>query len=139
MTILLDTGFVFAFLNQQDESHREAVALVARIARREWGTPIITEFVIAELLSLIRARTGSAVVEQAARAFLPLPTSTLRGLMLAPIGGALLGKTWETFEKYRDQKVSFTDASLLVAMREMRAERIATFDRVLANLAAAAA
>ncbi|HKZ60198.1 MAG TPA: PIN domain-containing protein [Candidatus Thermoplasmatota archaeon] len=135
MTILLDTGFIFALLNHEDAAHGPAADLASRIGRREWGTPLVTELVVAELFSLIRARTGSAKLEEAARQWLPLPNPSLRGLTLAPVGGALLEKSWEVFAKYRDQRLSFTDASLLALAEAMRVERIATFDRGLSSLA----
>ncbi|MGA7860566.1 MAG: PIN domain-containing protein [Thermoplasmata archaeon] len=134
MTVLLDTGVVFAFLNADDARHSEAVQLMTRIARREFGAPLINDHAVDELFVLIRARTGSSQLEEAARKFLPLPTPLLRGLSMVSLGTSLIAPAWEVFRRYRDQGLSFTDAGLIVTMQELRIERLATFDRRLSRL-----
>jgi predicted nucleic acid-binding protein len=134
MSVLLDTGLIFAYLNRQDAGHREARALMLRIARKEFGAPFVSDHVIDELFVLIRVRTGSAALEEAAHRFLPLPSPALKGLAAVSLGTGLLGPTWEVFRKYRDQGISFTDASLIVTMREMGIERLATLDSRLGKL-----
>lgn len=134
MTVLLDTGVVFAFLNADDERHATAVELVSRIARREFGQPFVTDHVIDELFVLVRVRTRSAALEESLRRFLPLPSPALRDLKALSLGTSVLEPTWEVFRRYRDQHLSFTDASLIVSLRELRIDRLATFDRRLARL-----
>jgi predicted nucleic acid-binding protein len=73
MSVLLDTGGFFAYLNRQDSLHGKARALVERIALKEFGAPFVTDHVIDELFVLIRVRTGSAALEEAAWKFLPCP------------------------------------------------------------------
>ncbi len=138
MSVLLDTGVIFAYLNRQDAGHRRARELMTRIARKEFGAPFVTDHVVDELFVLIRARTGSAALEESAHRFLPLPSPALRGLTLVSLGAGLLEPTWQVFRKHRDQGLSFTDASLIVTMREMAIERLATFDPRLGNLVSAA-
>jgi uncharacterized protein len=134
VTVLLDTGVVFAFLNADDARHRDAVQLVTRIARREFGAPLIYDHAVDELFVWVRARTGSLQLEEAARRFLLLPTPMLRGLSMVSLGTSLIAPAWEVFRRYRDQGLSFTDAGLIVTMRELRVERLATFDRRLSRL-----
>lgn len=134
MTVLLDTGVVFAFLNADDVRHSEAVELVTRIARRDFGQPFVTDHVVDELFILTRSRTRSAELEQSLWRFLPLPTPTLRGLTAVSLGVAVLEPTWEVFRRFRDQRLSFTDASLIVTVRELGFDRLATFDHRLARL-----
>lgn len=134
MSVLLDTGVVFAFLNVDDELHRPAVEIVSRVGRREFGQPFVTDHVIDELFTLVRARTRSVALEESLRDFLPLPIPALRGLTAVSLGTALLGPCWEMFRRHRDQRLSFTDASLMVALRELKLDRLATFDQRLARL-----
>lgn len=134
MTILLDTGLVYAFLNREDARHEEATDLMTRIAKGEFGQPLINDHVVDELFVLIRARTKSAPLETAARRFLPLPDPLLKGLSLVSMGVGLLLPAWSVFDRYRDQGLSFTDAGLIVTMRELKIDHLATFDRRLARL-----
>lgn len=134
MTVLVDTGVFFAFLNANDARHTEAVELVDRVARREFGQPFVTDHVIDELFILVRSRTRSAELEESLRRLLPLPSPALKGLTAVSLGTAVLRPTWDVFRQYRDQRLSFTDASLIVTLRELRLDRLATFDRRLARL-----
>lgn len=134
MTVLLDTGAVFAFLHADDTRHGEAVQLMTRIARREFGAPLINDHAVDELFVLVRVRTGSSQLEEAVRRFLPLPTPMLRGLSMVSLGTSLIAPAWEVFRRYRDQGLSFTDAGLIVTMKEFRIDRLATFDRRLSRL-----
>jgi predicted nucleic acid-binding protein len=135
MSVLLDTGAIFAYLNREDARHREARGLMLRIARKEFGAPFVTDHVIDELFVLIRARTRSAALEDAAKRWLPLPDPVLKGLSVVSLGTEVLEPAWEVFRKYRDQGISFTDASLVVTLREMGIERLATLDSRLGKLA----
>lgn len=134
MTVLLDTGVVFAFLQADDVRHDEAVELMVRIARREFGQPFVTDHVIDELFTLTRSRLHSTELEGSLRRFLPLPSPALRGLAAVSLGTAVLELAWEAFRRYRDQGLSFTDASLIATQRELNIDRLATFDRRLARL-----
>ncbi len=134
MTVLLDSGVIFAFLNREDALHKEGRDLVHRIARREFGRPFVTDHVVDELLTLVRARTRSRALERSARRLLPLPDPGLKGLALLSLGASVLEGAWEIFDGYRDQKISCTDASLIATMRELRVDYLATFDTRLQKL-----
>jgi predicted nucleic acid-binding protein len=139
MSVLLDTGFLFAFLDEGDTKHDEAFALMDRIQAKEFGAPFVSDLVIVELFSLIRARKRAARMEEAARRLLPLPSPALRGLSLVSLGPSIFERAWEEFDRYRDQRISFTDASLIATLAELRIDALATFDEVLCNLTPTAA
>jgi len=134
VSVLLDTGIILAYLNREDAGHESALDLIARIARKEFGAPFVTDHVIDELFVLIRARTRSTALEEAARKWLPLPDAALKGLTAISLGVEVLDPAWEVFRKYRDQGISFTDATLMVTLRERGIERLATLDSRLAKL-----
>jgi len=138
VTVLLDTGLIFAHLHREDARHEEARRLLRKVGRKEFGAPFVTDHVIDELFVLVRARTRSAALEEAARRWLPLPTPALNGLRALSLGTDLLERCWETFRKYRDQRLSFTDAALLVTMGEHDIGWLATFDERLRKLASCA-
>lgn len=139
MSVLLDTGIILAYLNREDAGHEEATDLIERVARKEFGAPFVTDHVIDELFVLIRARTRSASLEEAAKRWLPLPEPALKGLAAISLGVDVLDPAWEIFRKYRDQGISFTDATLMVTLRERGIERLATLDKRLGKLVPLAA
>lgn len=134
MTVLLDTGVIFAFLHREDARHVDALALIERIARKEFGQPLVNDHVVDELFVLARSRVGSAAMEESLRRFLPLPAPSLRGLGLVSLGTGLLQPAWEIFRRYRDQGLSFTDAGLIVTLRELKLDVLATYDARLSRL-----
>jgi predicted nucleic acid-binding protein len=134
VTVLLDTGVVFSFLHANDARHSEAVELISRTAQKEFGQPYVPDHVINELFILARSRTRPSALEEAVRRFLPMPNPALRGLAAVSLGMAFLLPTWEVFRRYRDQGVSFTDASLIVTLRELKLDRLATFDERLGRI-----
>ena|SRR2546427_2096280 len=134
MSVLLDTGAIFAHLNSSDARHDEGRGLVHRIASKEFGAPYVSDHVIDELFTLIRVRTGSATLEAAAKRFLPMPEPALKGLTLVSLGAGVLEPAWDFFAKYRDHGISFTDATLVVTMHELKIERLATLDGRLGKL-----
>lgn len=135
MTILLDTGVIFAFLNEDDELHGEAKDMFLRIAHGELGAPMVSDWVIAELLNLIRSRNLNPELEEAAKRLLPIPEATVTTLRLVTLAPSQLEAVWRTFEKHRARRLSFTDASLLVLQAVFGIDRLATFDAKLAALA----
>lgn len=136
MSVLLDTGVLFAFLNKDDARHGEAIELLRRVATGSLGAPFTSDYVVDELFTLIRARTKSRRLEEAARSLLPLPEPGLRGLEILPVARDRLVSVWEAFARHRDRGISFTDASSLVVMAAFGVDFLATFDRKLEGLTA---
>lgn len=135
MSVLLDTGVIFSFLNRDDERHTAARRLMAGLATGKWGTAFVSEYVVDELFTLIRSRTKNQALEAAAKRLLPLPRAALEGLRILPVGPERLMETFAVFERHRDQGLSFTDSSLLVLLDAFGLDRLATFDVRLAALA----
>lgn len=124
--ILLDTGVLFALLNGEDAHHGDAVATMAAIADGKWGQPIVSDLVVAELFTLLRARKMPAQMEQRAVQVLAgdQPLLEVAASLPAPSGAELV-KVLALFTTHR--KLSFTDAALLHAART-RGCALATFD-----------
>ncbi len=139
MSVLLDTGVLFAFHHLEDSRHADALALMSRVANKEFGAPFVSDLVVAELFTLIRARTRSAALEEAARRLLPMPNPSLRGLTMVSMGSSIVGRSWEEFERYRDRQISFTDATLIATLKELRIDSLATFDGKLRAIVPTAA
>ncbi|OLS20750.1 MAG: hypothetical protein HeimC3_39060 [Candidatus Heimdallarchaeota archaeon LC_3] len=55
--ILLDAGINSAFFNKRDINHENAKKLLNNIRKNEYGTGIITDYILDEKVTLLYART----------------------------------------------------------------------------------
>lgn len=134
MTILIDTSVVFGFANTRDQRHDEAARLMQSVAKQRWGAPRFSPFVVAETLTLLRARLKDERSERRAKRLLPLPDSLLPGCRVLPLTSADMQAAWDAFDRYRDARLSFADAAQVAAIEAGVAGHLATFDRRLAAL-----
>ncbi|MEK6976604.1 MAG: PIN domain-containing protein [Candidatus Thermoplasmatota archaeon] len=125
--ILLDTGFLFAFLNKDDAHHAEASATMAGIADGEWGQPLVSDLVVAELFNLLRARKMPPEMERNAGQILLGESPLLEPVrsITAP-SAAEAGQVFALYRKHR--QLSFTDAVILDEVQRRPTSRLATFD-----------
>ncbi|MHA1752336.1 MAG: hypothetical protein ACTSYZ_08210 [Candidatus Helarchaeota archaeon] len=52
MAIFLDTGFFFALKFKKDPNYNNAIKILERIAKKEFGTQFSSTFIIDELMTL---------------------------------------------------------------------------------------
>jgi len=62
--IILDTSFLYSFLNKNDANHNKAVELMNKIISRKFGKPIIFEYVIDELFTLMINKQPFSYIEK---------------------------------------------------------------------------
>ena len=115
--IILDTSALFAFLRTGDPDN-EAVTGV--LLTKE--PLIVSPFVIAELDYLVEARAG-------VRAELQMLADIASGAYELPVlSAADLIACAGVIDKYADQRVGVTDASLVVLAERSQTRRICTLD-----------
>ena len=116
--IILDTGAMFSYLVASDP-HHEAVASI--FATNSEGF-VLSPFVIAELdyfvMTRLGVRTELAFLADSASGAYELPVRSAADLI------ACAG----VIDKYADQRVGVTDASLVVLAERYQTRRICTLD-----------
>ena len=127
MPVLMDTSVLAAFLNPRDENHARAKGLMREVMLGGHGTPISSDAVLAEGLTLLRRRPGRRDV-----------STRFAGIfaadgVLAPIV-RLRRATAEELDRavafhfsHYDRQLSITDCLLLGLAADMSAP-IASFD-----------
>lgn len=128
MSVLLDTSALFAFLYDGDADHDAAVVFLKDVWGRKHGTPFVSTWIIDELLTLIRTRTKSKILERSAHELLLGPDPALAGVKLVAVGPDRLAAIWIAFDRYRDRGLSATDVSHLILMEEYGIDALATFE-----------
>jgi hypothetical protein len=120
MTALLDTGFLLAVLDADDELHD-----ICSLALEEEREPILPDMVIPELAYLVLRELGYP-------ALIKFLDSIVKGeLVLERATIPDLARSAEVLEKYADNKIDFVDCAIVaMAMAErLNIKRILTVDQ----------
>jgi predicted nucleic acid-binding protein len=120
--VFVVTSGVYALIDRKDATHEAARQTVTRLAR-QGRRFVLTDYVVAETVTLARARSGAHV---ALRVLDLLEQSA--GLRLERIDEKRFDATKAYFRKHADHTCSFTDCSSFVVMRELRLRQALTID-----------
>lgn len=117
--ILADTSGLLALFNDREPRHADVVRTLDDAAT----TLLVSPYVVAELDYLVGTRIGVAAELAVLREL------TGPGYELAEVDDALLGAASDVVERYADQSVGVTDASIVVLAQRHRIDRVLTLDR----------
>lgn len=119
MSIILDTSFLYAVNDVDDEHHLATVNFLRSLEQVQMYLPTP---VLPELSYLLHSRLG----HRAMRRFISgLANSTIELLML---NQADLYRISELLETYADAALDFTDAAIIALAERFDVRQIATFD-----------
>ncbi|WP_242406208.1 type II toxin-antitoxin system VapC family toxin [Halostagnicola larsenii] len=108
--------------------HDVALEAVTQAATGEYGRLFTSEYVYDETVTLVRQRTGQfSAAKQAGdriRGVEPYPKT----FEMLHVTEALFDRTLETFQRYDDQSLSFTDANSLALIKAYDIDAICSFD-----------
>ena len=119
MSILVDTGFVYALFQPADPHHERAIAF-----SEENSEPMLLPAVILpELGFLFRRDNGYASVIQWLEQF------RYTEARIAPMIQEDLGQIYEIAEQYADSRFDVVDCCIMAMAERLQITKIATFDR----------
>ena len=118
--LFVDTGYIIALINQNDNHHQQAVMLAERYS----GCPLVTtDAVLLEVgnaLSRIARRQCSQLIHSFHEA---------EELTLIHMNPILFKQALHLFDRYHDKTWGLVDCLSFVVMREMNITAALTFDR----------
>ena len=127
MSLLVDTGVLYAHHDSRTDRHEDGRAAVRTIATGTHGQPYVSDYVFDEAVTLTRSRTGS---HGAARGMCdrmlgndPFPDL----YRMLHVTESVFEEAVEAFERFDDQPLSFTDATT-VALVEHHDHVVAGLD-----------
>jgi len=121
--LFLDTSFILALEDADDQYHREAAGYWR--AFQERPQPLVsTVYVFDETLTIIRKRLDHARAMAVARR---LRTSPLMTIVHVDPPDFDAGLAW--FERYHDKEFSFTDCVSFAVMKRLDLSTALTFDQ----------
>lgn len=122
MGVFLDTSFLVALVNADDENHKIAQSVKARIANKELGQPYISDYIFDELVTFLKSRhVRPEKIEEFGDSLLKDGS-----IKLLKIDSAAFFQSWELFKK--STGLSFTDCTSIVLVTEFGIKNIASYD-----------
>jgi hypothetical protein len=128
MTVFLDTGVLYADHDTDATRHEVAAEALEAVYDGELGQPYISDYVFDEAITLTRRRTNSF---PAAKRL----SDRLRGeeeyppvFEMLQVSAAVFADAVTIFERYDDQELSFTDATIVALMERHGIEQVLSFD-----------
>ncbi len=111
--IFLDTSFIIAFFNEEDDLHVDAQNKIQKILTNDSLIKFyFTDYIFAETITQLRARKVKPESIEAIGETL-LHSRLWRFLKISEVD---FRKTWKMFKQYEDKEWSFTDVSSFVIM-----------------------
>ncbi len=126
--IFLDTGIFAAFAIKQDPHHETATKIVAQIVNGEYGSALTSDYIYSETVTLVLKRTKRCDVALNTSAVFSRGTSQ-KWLNLIKITAELSDVALETFQRYCEDDLCFTDCTSLAIIEKYGLASMATFDR----------
>jgi len=124
MSLIVDTGVLYAHHDRDAEHHGAAKEAITAALKGEYGQPYVTDYVYDETVTLTRRRMGGFDDAKTVSDRI-LRTDALK---LVWVERRYFEKAVETFERYSDQSLSFTDASTVAVVKERGVDYVLSFD-----------
>ena len=128
MTVLVDTGVLYADHDTDASRHESAAAALEAVYDGQLGQPLVSDYVYDEAVTLTRVRSGSFEAAKRLglriRGFDPFPEA----YELVHVDATVFSEAVETFERYDDQGLSFTDAATVALSRTHDVASVLSFD-----------
>ena len=121
-TALIDTSAIYALANQNDPHHARASAVLKTWLSRR-NTLIVSDWVFAESMTLLKVRSGASVALRVGRELRSNPV--YRWVALSPDDER---EVWVTFQKYDDKDWSYVDCGIWVMSQRLRVPQVFAFD-----------
>lgn len=118
--LFLDTSFLVAYYNVDDENHSRAEALMRRIIKDTYPV-VISDYIFGECCTvlLVRLKDLKKTV---------LICELLKDTDLLKVDDFCFTHAFELFKEQKGTKLSFTDCSTLALMQMNSIKKIITFD-----------
>lgn len=128
MTVLVDTGVLYADHDTDAARHEAAADGLEAVYDGEFGVPYVSDYVYDEAVTLTLKRSDSfAAAERLGK--------RLRGVDPYPkafeflrVSAAVFADAVDVFETYDDQSSSFTDATTVALCRRHDVDHVLSFD-----------
>lgn len=128
MTVLVDTGVLYAEHDADATRHEAAAEALEAVYDGDLGQPYISDYVFDEALTLARRRTGSFAAAKNLSDRLLGREAYPRAFEMLHVSAGSFSDAVDVFERYDDQELSFTDAVTVALVERHGIDRVLSFD-----------
>jgi hypothetical protein len=119
MTALLDSGFIYAVLDQGDANHHQATDTLTTFSDRL----VLPDTVLVEVAYLLQARVGHHAMRHFVKQIADGP------FQIEALNRPDLARMYDLLAEYADSQLDFVDVSLVTIAERLNIRRILTIDR----------
>jgi predicted nucleic acid-binding protein len=119
MTALIDSGFLYATVDQGDRNHQRVVKLFPNLP----DNLLLPITVLVEVAYLLQARLGHPAMRHFIQQLEHSP------IQIEPINKTDLTRIYALLDQYADAELDFVDASIVAIAERLNIRRILTVDR----------
>lgn len=120
--ILVDTIFLVAYFNLEDENHGETLGIIGNLVGKKFGIPFMTDYIFNETVTVAFIRLKSLERAEWIGDYL------LKALAMKRIDEDLFLEAWNIFRSQKGTRLGFTDCTTIAIIRLQGIGNIATFD-----------
>jgi len=128
MTVLVDTGVLYADHDRDSSRHGTAGAALGAVYDGTLGQPYISDYVYDESVTLTVTRTGSPDAGRRLGKRLRGEASFPAVYEMLHVSPELFADAVDIFERYDDQRLSFTDATTVAFAETNDIDTVLSFD-----------
>jgi predicted nucleic acid-binding protein len=123
MNVFVDTSAWLALYDRSDQHHRAALRIADEL-KAQRATLTLSDFVLAESLTLIRFRVGHSWAVRFGQVILESRVADI-----VEVDHKLRRRAWDIFRQYEDKDFSFVDCSSFALMEHLGVTASFAFDR----------
>lgn len=128
MSVIVDTGVFFAQHDEGATRHESATTAMNAVVTGQFGKPYTSDYVFDETVTLTQKRSGRHDAAWTVGQRILGRNEFRRIVELLQITSELFEDAIETFERYDDQSLSFTDASTIALVERYDIDAVLSFD-----------
>lgn len=128
MTVLVDTGVLYADHDTDAARHDAASDALDGIYDGEYGLPYVSDYIYDEAITLTAKRSGSHAVAKRLGDRLRGVGSFPQTYEMLRVSSAIFTDSVDIFERYDDQRLSFTDATTIALIERHGVDCVLSFD-----------
>ena len=128
MSLFVDTGVFYAHADVDAPRNDEAERALDAVTAGGWGTPVTSDFVLDEAVTLTRTRTGDVARALAVGRHILGEDPYPRTVELLDVDSETVREALSVLERYDDQSLSFTDATTVALVEDHGIDRVLSFD-----------
>lgn len=122
-SLFLDTSYLIAVENADDQHHKAASAHWARLLKSPRRV-VTSSYVLVEVVTLLNNRRSHSKAVELGNNLLGS-----RLFNVVHVNEELFYEAWQYFQKYKDKRYSLTDCVSFVLMKKLGITEALTFDR----------